>query len=188
MRRDLPVGNGNLLINFDTDYNLRDIYYPYIGKENHSEGCVSRTGIWVDGNFTWIDSPQWQKEMVYESDSLVTKVTATNPEIGLTLTFSDVVDFHRDIFFRRVDIANHRGHPRDVRLFFHYELRILGNEIGDTIYYHPRLRALVMYKERRYFLAGGQVNGRIGLDDWTTGRKKSEDKQGAWHDAEDGEL
>jgi len=188
MPRDLPVSNGNLLINFDTDYNIRDIYYPYIGKENHTEGCVSRTGIWVDGGFTWIDSPQWQKEMVYERDSLVTKVTATNPEIGLTLIYSDLVDFHRDIFFRRVNIANYRDRPRDVRLFFHYELRILGSKIGDTIYYHPGLRALVMYKEQRYFLAGGQVNGRIGLDDWTTGSTKSEDKQSAQRDAEDGKL
>jgi len=188
MPRDLPVGNGNLLINFDTAYNIRDIYYPYVGKENHAEGCVSRTGIWVDGNFAWLDGPEWQKEMVYESESLVTRVTATNPTMGLTLTFSDLVDFHRDIFFRRVDIANQRDHPRDVRLFFHYELRILGSKIGDTIYYHPDLRALVMYKEQRYFLAGGQVNGRVGLDDWTTGSIKSEDKQSARRDAEDGKL
>ena len=188
MPRDLPVGNGNLFINFGTDYNIRDIYYPCVGKENHTEGCVSRTGIWVDGSFAWIDNPEWLKEMDYESESLVTRVIATNPAIGLTLTFSDVVDFHRDIFFRRVHIANHRGYPRDVRLFFHYAPRILGNEIGDTIYYHPRLRALVMYKEWRYFLAGGQVNKRIGIDDWTTGSRKSEYEQSAWHDAEDGEL
>ena len=188
MPRDVPVGNGNLLISFDTDYNIRDIYYPYIGKENHAGGCVSRTGIWVDGSFAWIDSPEWRKEMTYESETLVTSVTAANPGIGLTLTFSDLVDFHRDIFFRRVDIANQRDHPRDVRLFFHYELRILGSKIGDTIYYHPGLSALVMYKEQRYFLAGGQVNGRIGIDDWTTGSTKSEDKLSARHDAEDGQL
>ena len=120
MPRDLPIGNGNLLINFDTDYNIRDIYYPYVGEENHAEGCISRTGIWVDGSFSWIDSPEWQKEMAYEGESLVTHVTAANPAIGLTLTFYDLVDFHRDIFFRRVDIANHRDYPRDVRLFFHY--------------------------------------------------------------------
>jgi GH15 family glucan-1,4-alpha-glucosidase len=188
MPRDLPVGNGNLLINFDTDYNIRDIYYPYIGKENHSEGCVSRTGIWVDGSFAWIDSPQWRKEMTYESETLVTSVTAANPALGITLTFSDLVDFHRDIFLRRVDIVNHRDHPRDVRLFFHYELRILGSGVGDTIYYHPGLSALVMYKEQRYFLAGGQVNGRIGIDDWTTGSTNSEDKPSARHDVEDGQL
>jgi GH15 family glucan-1,4-alpha-glucosidase len=33
MPRSLVVGNGNLLINFDTDYNIRDIYYPYVGKD-----------------------------------------------------------------------------------------------------------------------------------------------------------
>ena len=188
MPRDLPVGNGNLLINFDTDYNIRDIFYPYVGMENHAGGCVSRTGIWVDGSFAWLDGPEWQKEMVYESESLVTRVTATNPALGLTLTFSDLVDFHRDIFLRRVDIVNHRDHPRDVRLFFHYEIRILGSRIGDTIYYHPGLSALVMYKDKRYFLAGGQVNRRIGIDDWTTGSTKSKDKLSARHDAEDGQL
>ncbi len=188
MPRDLPVGNGNLLINFDTDYNIRDIYYPYVGKENHAEGCVSRTGIWVDGSFAWLDGPEWQKEMVYESESLVTHVTATNPAIGITLIFSDLVDFHRDIFLRRVEIANQRDHPREVRLFFHYALRILGKELGDTIYYHSGLKALVMYKEQRYFLAGGQVNKRIGIDDWTTGSTRPEDKQSAWRDAEDGQL
>ena len=188
MPRDLPVGNGNLLINFDTDYNIRDIYYPYVGKENHAEGCISRTGIWVDGSFTWIDSPQWQKEMTYETDSLVTRVIATNPALGITLAFSDLVDFHRDIFFRRVNIANQRDKPRDVRLFFHYEVRILGREIGDTIYYHPRLRALVMYKERQYFLAGGQVNNRSGIHDWTTGSTRAKGKQSVLFDAEDGKL
>jgi GH15 family glucan-1,4-alpha-glucosidase len=188
MPRDLPVGNGNLLINFDTDYNIRDIYYPYIGKENHAEGCVSRTGIWVDGKFAWLDSPEWRKEMVYESDSLVTHVTATSSAIGITLTFSDLVDFHSDIFFRRVNIANQRDKPRGVRLFFHYKLRILGREIGDTMYYHPRLRALVMYKDRQYFLASGQVNERLGIDDWTTGSTKSKGKQSVLRDAEDGRL
>ena len=188
MPRDVPVGNGNLLINFDTDYNMRDICYPYVGMENHAGGCVSRTGIWVDGSFAWIDSPEWRKEMTYESESLVTSVTAANPTLGLTLTFSDLVDFNRDIFLRRVDVVNHRDHPRDVRLFFHYELRILGSKIGDTIYYHPGLSALVMYKGRRYFLASGQVNGRIGIDDWTTGSTRAEDELSAWHDAEDGQL
>lgn len=36
MPRDIPVGNGNLLITFDQDYCLRDIYYPYVGQENHT--------------------------------------------------------------------------------------------------------------------------------------------------------
>jgi len=47
MPRSLVVGNGNLLINFDIKkYNIRDIYYPYVGMENHAADCVSRTGVW----------------------------------------------------------------------------------------------------------------------------------------------
>jgi GH15 family glucan-1,4-alpha-glucosidase len=188
MPRNLVVGNGNFLINFDTDYHIRDIYYPFVGMENHSGGCVSRTGIWADGRFAWIDSPEWQKEMTYENDTLITRVIAVNPAFGLTLSFSDLVDSSIDIFIRRVDITNHLDHPRKVRLFFHYELQILGNKIGDTIYYHPEMSALVMYKEHRYFLAGGQVNRGFGISDWTTGSTGVGDKLIVRSDVEDGKL
>ena len=188
MPRDLPVGNGNLLVNFDANYNIRDIYYPYVGKENHSEGCVSRCGVWVDGCFAWIDDPGWRRNMVYESETLVTEVAATNDALGLTLTFHDVVDFHRDIFLRQVDITNHEDRPRDVRLFFHYDFRILGNEVGDTIYYHPKLRGLVAYKENRYFLVSGKAGGKTGIDQWTMGSKQLAGEGTIWHDAEDGRL
>lgn len=188
MPRSIVVGNGNLLINFDTQYNIRDIYYPYVGMENHATGCVSRTGVWVDGGFSWIDSSEWEKEMLYEGDSLVTNVKASNTKVGLTITFSDFVDVEKDIFMRRVHILNHHSQTRDLRMFFHYGLRILGNGIGDTIYYHPGLKALVMYKHQRYFLASGQIIGGDGISDWTTGSRKSEDKQGVLQDAEDGRL
>ena len=72
MPRDLPLGNGRLLINFDKDYNIRDIYYPYVGKANHSHDCVSRTGIWVDGQFSWLNEPGWAKRMEYMPDTLQT--------------------------------------------------------------------------------------------------------------------
>jgi len=38
MPRDLPIGNGHLLVNFDETYHLRDIYFPHVGSENHSAG------------------------------------------------------------------------------------------------------------------------------------------------------
>lgn len=37
MPRVIPVGNGSLLINFDATYQLRDVYYPHVGQESHSE-------------------------------------------------------------------------------------------------------------------------------------------------------
>ena len=44
MPRDLPIGNGHFLINFDADHRIRDIYYPYVGKENHAGGFPFRFG------------------------------------------------------------------------------------------------------------------------------------------------
>ena len=38
MARDIPVGNGSLLVTFDADYRLRDFFFPYVGQENHTAG------------------------------------------------------------------------------------------------------------------------------------------------------
>ncbi len=35
---DIPIGNGNLLVTHDQSYVLRDIYYPFVGRENHTDG------------------------------------------------------------------------------------------------------------------------------------------------------
>ena len=48
MPRDLPIGTGSLLVNFDTRYTLRDIYFPHVGQENHTAGARNRFGVWVD--------------------------------------------------------------------------------------------------------------------------------------------
>jgi GH15 family glucan-1,4-alpha-glucosidase len=58
MPRDLPVGNGSLLLNFDKSYNLRDIYWPHVGQELHTAGDISHTGVWVDGQFAWLDAAE----------------------------------------------------------------------------------------------------------------------------------
>jgi len=33
---DIPAGNGSLLVNFDQCYQLRDLYWPHVGQENHT--------------------------------------------------------------------------------------------------------------------------------------------------------
>jgi len=188
MPRDLPVGNGNLLVTFDLDYNIRDIYYPYIGKANHALGRVSRTGVWVDGRFSWLDSAGWAKELRYQPDTMATQVVATNQELELRLVCNDVVDFHRDIFLRRVEVFNLTQRPREVRLFFHFDFRLWEIGRGDSIYYDPDDKVLVAYKDDCYFLMNGSLGERIEIDGWTTGHKDEEGGEGSWADAEDGVL
>lgn len=188
MPRDLILSNGSLLINFDLDYAIRDIYYPWIGLENHSLGCKSRTGVWVSGQFAWLDGPNWEKRHEYESDTLVTAVSATNRDLKLTLNFHDTIDLGRNIFLRQVDIVNLDRISREVRLFFHYDFRIGGNDIGGTIYYHPVLKAMIAFKGQRYFLASGKAGTRLGVEHWTSGTKGPQGTDGCWRDAEDGVL
>ena len=47
MPRDIPVGNGTLLVCFDRDYTIRDLYFPHVGQENHMGGGLSRCGVWA---------------------------------------------------------------------------------------------------------------------------------------------
>ena len=38
MARDIPVGNGSILVAFDEDYLLREFCFPHVGEENHAVG------------------------------------------------------------------------------------------------------------------------------------------------------
>ena len=90
MPRDLPIGNGTLLVNFDDQYHLRDLYYPYVGSENHTLGYPCRFGVWVaaeddDGQFSWVHDEPWVRTLRYLPETLVTDVSLHNPDLGLRL-------------------------------------------------------------------------------------------------------
>ncbi|MBI2846390.1 MAG: glycoside hydrolase family 15 protein [Chloroflexi bacterium] len=188
MPRSLSIGNGSLQINFDLNYKLRDIFFPWVGAENHSAGDGCLTGIWVDGRLFWIDDPIWAKEIRYARESLVTEVTAENKDASLKVIFHDAVDFFRNIFLRQVTITNLADTPREIRVFFHYDFHIYGVKVGDTVYYEPERKALLAFKGKRYFMINSQVGGRIGLDSWATGISELHGREGTWRDAEDGIL
>lgn len=191
MPRDLPIGNGSLLIGFDGSYTLRDLYWPHVGKENHSAGHAFRFGVWADGQFRWLSDAGWQRDLRYRHDTLVTHIQLFHPDLQLRLTCEDAVDFHENLFIRRIvvtDLAN-QGRPRQVRLFFHHDFHISENEVGDTAYYEPERRAVLHYKGARWFLANGCRAGEPhGIDQWATGSKEMDGAEGTWRDAEDGQL
>ncbi len=187
MPKDIPVSNGSLLVNFDADYCLRDIYFPFVGQENHSKGNPSPFGIWVDGQFSWMGT-EWQKTLRYRENSLVTDVTLKNEGLGLELHCSDVVDFELNVYLKEIQVLNLRDTDRDVRLFFNHDFHLYGNDIGDTSYFDPRTHAIVHYKAKRYFLINCCANGKCGVDFFACGAKGLPNKQGTWKDAEDGEL
>lgn len=182
--RDIPVGNGNLLVTFDDKYQIRDVYFPHVGQENHSEGFPFRFGVWADGEFSWVYEDDWRRELKYLPETLVTDVRLTNDNLGLEIVSNDTVASHDNIFLRRVRVRNLTGRSRNVRVFLHQDFRIYENKVGDTAYFDPEAHALIHYKKYRYFL----INTAPAFDNFSTGRKAFRDQEGTWRDAEDGEL
>ncbi len=196
MPRQLTIGNGDLLINFDAQYRLRDLYYPHVGQENHLVGHFSRLGVWIgnpdgsDGQFSWVDEPAWQRSLRYEPETLLTHVELANTTLGISIQATDGVDFHKTLFMRQFVIVQTADHPRQVRLFFHHDFHILETAVGDTAYYEPLRRALFHYKKNRWFMINGLREGaeHEGIDQWATGVKEVNGQEGTWRDAEDGVL
>ena len=187
MPRDIPVGNGTLLITFDQDYCLRDIYYPFVGKENHTEGHKFRLGIWVDGEFDWVKR-DWGLRLDYAYEMLMTQVTASNEHLGVNLHCHDMVDYRENIYIKKIILKNLVNREREFRLFFHHDFHILESPTGDTAYYDPDEKAIIHYKENRYFLMSGIRNQQQGIDQYATGIKEFHGLEGTWKDAEDGRL
>lgn len=207
MPRDLPLGNGNLLVAFDSNYQLRDLYWPHIGQENHAGGHPFRMGISVSGVFRWLSDVDWQREIKYEPETLVSAIKLTHPDLGLDIQVVDAVDFYENLFVRRFEVTNRANMQRDVRLFFHHDFRINGSEASDTAYYEPDYRAVIHYKGANWFLINGAVvladgdsgpgwdpaantiPGLVaGVHEWACGLKEVPNLEGTWRDAEDNNL
>lgn len=187
MPRDLPLSNGNLLVNFDLEYRIRDIFFPWVGLENHTRGQEFRFGIWVDGQFSWMGN-EWIKDLRYRDDTLVTDVTLTNEPLGLKLHCQEAVDAEVNVYVRQVEVTDLSGRPRDVRLFFCHDFHLYGHEIGDTAYFDPPTRSVIHYKLSRYFLAACRSAGSEDIDYFSCGVRATPGRQPSWKDAEDGEL
>jgi GH15 family glucan-1,4-alpha-glucosidase len=186
MPRDLPIGNERLLVLFDDDCVLRDLYYPNVGKENHAGGYPFRFGVFVDGRFSWLKRDDgWRIDRRYERDTLVTDVRCAHERLQLTLQLGDCVDFHETVLIRRVVVKNHAAAEREIRLFFHHDFRISESDVGDTAAYDPATRTITHYKGFRYFLANLMVDGQAGIEWFATGQKGAPGRDGTWRDAED---
>jgi len=191
--RDIPVGNGNLLIAFDADYQIRDLYFPYVGQENHAGWGPCRFGVWADDRLAWTSGDGWKKSLLYLPETLATDVRLEHPDLGVRLACNDAVDFNRNVYLRRIEVTNTAGERREIRLFLQQDLSLCGSKVGDTAYYDPRLEAVVHYRGARYVLAGfcrdgDGGKGRHGLDQFATGTCGFRGAEGTWRDAEDGCL
>ena len=187
MARDIPVGNGKLLVCFDKEYCIRDLYFPHVGQENHLGGNHSRFGVWADGKFSWV-GPGWNIDLQYMTDTLVTAVSLYNRDLGVLLVCHDAVDFHENVFLREIVVENLEPRKKEVRLFFVNDFDISGNSVGDTAAFDPQTGGVVHYKDTIYFLANARTEQTEGIGGFAVGQKGIGNLAGTYRDAEDGIL
>jgi GH15 family glucan-1,4-alpha-glucosidase len=188
MPRDIPLSNGNLLVTFDCQYRIRDFYYPHVGQENHAGTRPFHFGVWLDGRLSWVHGPDWTRSLAYEPDTLVSHVELRNASLQLEMVCSDTVEFHRNAYLRRVVLRNLAPTDRVARVYFHLDFSILGNDVGDTAFYDPKLNAVIHYKGPYWFLADGRTADGRGMSSFATGVKNQPGFEGTFRDAEDGVL
>jgi glucoamylase len=111
----------------------------------------------MEGQFRWFDDGKWVRSLKYEPETLVSEVRLEHPELKVAIQSADMVDFHEDLFIRKMEISNLQSRDREIRLFFHHDFHIAGNDIGDTTYYEPERRAIFHYKDKYWFMINGAV-------------------------------
>lgn len=176
------------MIGLDQYGQLRDFYYPYVGMENHAGyGTVHRLGIMIDGEFTWLQNPDWEIVIGYAADTLVSDIRMANRKAGIELAFTDAVYNEKDIFLRRIVVNNILDRPRKIKLFFHAQFKINGTGKRDTAFFDPENHTVIHYEGRRVFAISLETAG-APFEEYSVGNYGIEGKEGTWKDAEDGWL
>lgn len=188
MSRSIILSNGELAVALDDRAQVRDIYYPYVGLEDHVRGhYVHRIGVWSEGHLSWLSDPDWKVTVGCESEALASAVFARNENMKIELHSTDIVYNERSIFLRKIQIKNVSDKKRDIKLYIGHQFEIYKSHGGDTAYFDPQTHSVIHYKGHRVFLMGGLINEKP-FQDYVTGLANFAGHEGSHKDAEDGAL
>ncbi|MGE5532989.1 MAG: glycoside hydrolase family 15 protein [Bacillota bacterium] len=180
------ASNGRFAVALDDKACIRDLYFPYVGLENHAVGHLFKFGVWVDGRFDWLDD-NWEIAMSYLPETLTSRYKIRKQTKGIEMEVNDAIHNSKDVFLRKIKVSNKIDQKQEIRLFFSQDFHIYGYDAGDTAFFEPTTNAIIHYKGKRYFLIGGATGGR-GFYQYAVGHKEGDGKEGTWRDCEDGEL
>ena len=191
-----------MLVTFDRQYQIRDLYFPHVGQENHAGAGPCRFGVYADvpgrhrSRLFWTSDEGWSIRQRYLRDTLTTSVALDHHDLKISLYCNDVVDFHRNILVRKIKVTNHHNRERTVRVMHHQDFNMLGSKVGDTAYFDPELHSIIHYRGKRYLLVTfyGDYDHKAGeksaqkIHEYATGTSGFAGAEGTWRDAEDGHL
>ncbi len=190
MARPVMLGNGSLTVGLNEQGLVHDFYYPYVGLDNltNARSVRHKIGVWVDGDFSWIDDDHWKVEVDFENDAMVSTIHMHHPRYDIELVFTDFVDSDFNAFCRRVMVINHTDDYHNILLFMHQVFQISRAGRADTALFVPDDNYILDYKGRCSLLIYGQNIDGTKYDQFAIGNYGIEGKDGTYRDAEDGEL
>ncbi len=190
MARSAILSNGSLTVGIDEKGLVHDFYYPYVGLENlNSARLVPHfIGIWVDGDFSWINDEDWKVDVKLHHYAMITQSRHTNEKLELSLSIESFVDYNNDVFVRHVIIQNKGKKKKSIRIFFHQAFQISSEGRSDTALYVPEGNYILDYKGRCVLIAKAAFEDGVEFDQYAVGNMAIEGKDGTYKDAEDGEL
>ncbi|MDB5188185.1 MAG: glycoside hydrolase 15-related protein [Candidatus Kaiserbacteria bacterium] len=188
MSRSMILSNGELAVALDSVGQVRDIYYPHVGQEDHVRGhYLHRVGVWVEGVMSWISDPDWSVVVTCENNALASSIIARNNNLQIELLFTDIIYNEQPVFVRRVRVTNGADRIREIKLYFGQQFEIYKAHGGDTAFFDPESHSIVHYKDKRAFLMSGNLDGEQ-FQDYATGRAGYNNQEGTHRDCDDGML
>ena len=188
MARSMVLGNGNTAVCLDKFGQVRDFYFPYVGQENHiGSNQTHKIGVFVDGKMHWINNGEWNIDIGFERNSMVSKMQAQNERAKVSMESTDVVYNEKNIFLRKIVLTNNDSKTRNIKIFLNQQFKIGDTNHADTAYFSSTVESIIHYKGRRVFLTGGICENKP-FDEYGIGFCGIEGKEGTWKDAEDGIL
>ncbi len=188
MARSMVLGNGKTLVCLDKFGQVRDFYFPYVGQENHvATNQMHKIGIFVNNKIHWIDNGEWDIDIKFERNTMVSKMEALNKKAKVSIKSIDIVYNEKNIFLRKIILTNSDSKERNIKIFLDQQFKIGDTNHADTAYFSSDVKSIIHYKGRRVFLVGGICENKT-FDDYSIGFCGIEGKEGTWKDAEDGSL
>jgi hypothetical protein len=150
----LTGAGGRLSYQYGEDGTVRDIYWPFVGQANQITRLPQRLAVRVDDTTSWLDEPDWTRQLDYDDDTIVGRSVYENSALCLRVTVRDAVDPRDPVYVRRIDIEDLSRKSRPVDIFASHHFEMPGNETGDTSLYDPDAKAILSFKNDIYVFTG----------------------------------
>jgi glucoamylase len=188
MARDIPVGNGDLLITFDRSTAFAISTTPTSAVSTTPTGMSSDSASGPMADFAWIEDDGWHA-------TRGTRPTRSSPTSGSGTTAWARAHLPRRRGLPRARVppalphhATFRASPRCETVFMHLDLSIRGSAVGDTANYDPATSSVIVYKRRHLLPDQRERREQVRHRHWAIGTKRVGGAEGTWRDAEDGQL